>query len=198
MISNRIAHLTTRAFLLASIVSLAATTLRAQDNRYQWMRDRDEIRHTLDSLVSVSEGPYVHFVVGTCPGGRCEERVSIFRTSAEEAFIYRAGAWVGLPLKPQFYVVNRNLSDEDAGEILADARLAGVMSLITDTIQSNNRDARFWLRARFGHRAVHIDDASLNSPTYADTSATGVRAVYNEVEAALSALLREQHRKREE
>jgi hypothetical protein len=35
-----------------------------QDNRSQWLRDPEEIRQTLDSLVSVSEGAYVHFVVG--------------------------------------------------------------------------------------------------------------------------------------
>jgi hypothetical protein len=100
-------------------------------------------------------------------------------------------------LKPQFYTVNRTLAEEDAGAILADARLAGVMSLIADTAARNNRHARYWLRARFGHRAVHIDDASLASPSYADTSATGFKAMYLRVEAALSGLLRDQHRDRE-
>ncbi|MBC8144794.1 MAG: hypothetical protein H7X80_04355 [bacterium] len=197
MITFRASTVLTCLFAITSATAGITTICRAQDNRSKWLREPTEIRHTLDSLVSVSEGPYVHFVIGTCLGGRCEERVSIFRSSAEEPFIYRAGAWVGIPHKPQFYTVNQNISDEDAGAILADARLAGIMSLLADTIAPNNRSSRFWLRARFGNRAVHIDDASLASPSYADTTASGMRALYKRVEDALSGRLRDQHRLRD-
>jgi hypothetical protein len=176
---------------------LAAVPVAAQTARAPWQREPDEIRRTLDSLAAISVGPYVHFVVGSCLGGRCEERVSIYRTDTESPYLYRAGAWVGIPAKPQFYVVNRELPEAEAGSVLADARLGGVMSLIADSGGTDRRQPRFWLRARFGERTISVDATSLGSPSYVASVEGGTGALYQKVEKALTGLLRRQHSERE-
>lgn len=177
--------------LACSAISPAA----AQAPRGIWERQPDEIRTTLDSLARLSAGSFVHFVVGSCPGGRCEERVSIYRTNAEDPYVYRAASWVDLPTRPRFYGANRELPDGEAGSVLADARLAGVLSLLPDSIAMHNRSPRFWLRARFGSNYISIDGASLASSTYGDS--TAARATYDRLREALVAPLAEQYRSRE-
>jgi hypothetical protein len=182
---------------LLALLAISFAPSSAQPSRSPWQREPEEIRRTLDSLASVSIGPYVHFVVGTCSGGRCEERVSLYRTDPDVPYTYRAAAWVGVPLKPQYYGVNRELPEEEAGSLLADARMGGIMALVQDSSGTDRRQPRFWLRARYGDRELRIDGASLGSPTYVASVEGGAGAVYDKVEKALLALLRRQHAERQ-
>lgn len=178
------------SFILLSIPSTAQTP------RTPWTREPGEISRTLDSLASVSIGSYVHFAVGSCVGGRCEELVSIHRDSEDDVYRYRGAAWVGIPLKSQFYGTRRELPEEEAGAILADARLAGIMSLVADSTTATRSQPRFWLRARFGDQIISIDGASLASPSYAASIAGGPGDIYDRVEKALLAPLHDQFRRR--
>lgn len=190
MNAPRVVFALSRLLIVVFMMPVLTSICGAQE-RGPWLREPEEIRRTLDSLASISVGPYVHFVVGSCPGGRCEERVSIYRPSGDVPFLYRAAAWVGEPGAQRWYGVNREISDEDAGALLADARLAGIMTLLADTAAPNNRHARFWLRARFGRTAVHINDASLGAASYAKNSSGGQMTLFKDVEAALTAWLRQ-------
>jgi hypothetical protein len=186
--------------ILSILFAVGVTTIvaAAQAQRSPWQRDPAEIRRTLDSLAAASSGPYIHFVVGSCLGSRCEERVSLYRVDPETPYVYRAAAWVGMPAKPQFYGVNRELPEGEAGSILADARLAGIMSLVADSAERDRRQPRFWLRARFGGQTLSIDGASLSSLTYDRAAVQGPGATYAHVEEALFALLRDAYGKRGE
>lgn len=175
---------------------MLAMSVAAQAPRSPWQREPDEIRRTLDSLAAVSVGSYVHFAVGSCTGGRCESRVSIHRDAEDAPYRYRAGGWVGMPKRPRFYGATRELPDADAGMILADARMAGLLSLVSDSGVGDRGLPRFWLRARFGSATLSIDGASLGSPSYAASLEGGPGSVYDKVEKALLAPLRRQFEER--
>jgi hypothetical protein len=184
--------------ILLGAILAAAIPSGAQTSRTPWQREPDEIRRTLDSLAAASIGSYIHLAVGSCYGGRCEEKVSIHRDNEDLPYRYRAGGWVGMPQKPQFYGANRELPEEEAGMLLAGARLAGVMSLVPDSGVGDRRLPRYWLRARFGDVTVSIDGASLGSPSYAASVEGGPGAIYDKLEKVLLGPLREQFRKRSE
>ena len=185
------------ALAIATIVLIgtsATPSALAQSRPQPWERTPAEIVRTLDSLAAISTGSYVHMAIGTCIGSRCEGRVSIYRPGNGSHYLYRAGAWVGMPEKPQFYVVSREMTEEQAGMVLAEARLSGVMSMVADTAALNNRAARFWLRARYGNDTLRIDGASLASATYSNKELGG--GVYSRLERSLFALLHRQNAER--
>ncbi|MBS1912707.1 MAG: hypothetical protein JST22_12035 [Bacteroidetes bacterium] len=145
----------------------------------------------LDSLVAISNGDYLHVEIGTC-FGKCDARVSIFRTSPAKFYIYEAEAW----RYDEFdrddirYRSRRPMANDQAEALFQTARELGLLRFVNDTTMVMTDMPHIWVRARLGGEKLSIDKAYLGGKLYTnDGKGGGLADIYTKLRVALLAPL---------
>ncbi len=145
----------------------------------------------LDSLVAISDGDYIHMEIGTC-FGKCDARISIFRTSPAKFYIYEAEAW----RYDEFdrddirYRSRRPMANDQAEALFQKAHELGLLRFVNDTTMMMTDMPHIWVRARLGGAKLSIDKAYLGGKLYTnDGKGGGLSDIYTKLRVALLAPL---------
>jgi hypothetical protein len=149
------------------------------------------VEQRLDSLASISDGDYIHLVVGQC-FGRCDGYVSLWRISRAGHYVYEAEGWKFDEQTRDFilYRLRRPIGTDEANTMLRAALKAGMYRLQNDSTMFVTDQPSIWLRASINGEKIVIDNAYTGGEKYASGNEDQqLGSVYQNLRSALLARL---------